>query len=186
MPTITHVMTDLLVLRRAAHLMSEPVYIFGDDVKDYFNHLENAPEELWKCVITFLGDANDEDHRVRPKVGAQRDAIFVSERRMGFGLHPNSNVAQQLSEASARSRAVRPLSVLQCGRACCGRHECRRAAQVTATRYVRRWLMAALHRTSTGWHRVRDTRSAARVWVLVPSSLPGWRWQQIYCGTNVR
>jgi hypothetical protein len=99
MPTIDHVMRDLVVLRRAAHLLGEPVYIFGDDVKDYFNHLENAPEELWKSVITFLGADNDLEARVRPLAGAEADVIFVSERRMGFGLHPNSNVAQQFSEA---------------------------------------------------------------------------------------
>jgi hypothetical protein len=99
MPTISHVMADLTILRRAAHLLGEPVYIFGDDIKDYFNHLDNAPEELWKCVISFLGDAQDELHRVRPSPASQPDAIFVSERRMGFGLHLNSNVAQQLSEA---------------------------------------------------------------------------------------
>jgi hypothetical protein len=73
--------------------------IFDDDVKDYFNHLENAPEELWKSVITFLGDAWDVEARVRPSVGVEPDTIFVSERRMGFGLHPNANVAQQFSEA---------------------------------------------------------------------------------------
>lgn len=99
MPIIDHVMRDLVVLRRAAHLLGEPVYIFGDDVKDYFNHLENAPEELWKSVITFLGADDDLEARVRPLAGAEADVIFVSERRMGFGLHPNSNVAQQFSEA---------------------------------------------------------------------------------------
>ena len=51
----------VVVLRRAARLMGEPLYIFGDDVKDYFNHLENAPEELWKSVITFLGEEGDPD-----------------------------------------------------------------------------------------------------------------------------
>jgi hypothetical protein len=99
MPTISHVMTDLIVLRRAAHLLGERVYIFGDDIKDYFNHQENATEELWKCVITFLGDSEDAMQRVRSSSARSPDAIFVSERRMGFGLHPNSNVAQQLREA---------------------------------------------------------------------------------------
>jgi hypothetical protein len=99
MPTIDHVMRDLVVLRRAAHLLGEPVYIFGDGVKEYFNHLENAPKNIWKSVITFLGDASDVEARVRHSVGVELDTIFVSERRMGFGLHPNSKVAQQFSEA---------------------------------------------------------------------------------------
>jgi hypothetical protein len=46
MPTISHVMTDLTILRRAAHLLGEPVYIFEDNIKDYFNHLENAPKNF--------------------------------------------------------------------------------------------------------------------------------------------
>jgi hypothetical protein len=100
-PTLVMIMHDLVVLRHAAQRMGEPVYLFGDDVKDYFNQLALAPEELWKCGIVFLGS----DERGDPQLPTStRDAdgnflIFVSELRMGFGLHPNSNIAQQFSEA---------------------------------------------------------------------------------------
>ncbi|KAL1528962.1 hypothetical protein AB1Y20_010283 [Prymnesium parvum] len=36
-PQLAEVMRDVAVLKRAVHLLSEPVYIFGDDAKDYFN-----------------------------------------------------------------------------------------------------------------------------------------------------
>ena len=94
MPNVGHIMNDLTVLKRAAFLMGEPVYLLGDDFKDYFNQLESAPEELWKSGIAFLREDDALDTQYAPGT-----AVFVSERRMGFGLHPNSNVAQQLSEA---------------------------------------------------------------------------------------
>eukprot|EP00962_Isochrysis_galbana_P017282 scaffold4968_cov129-Isochrysis_galbana.AAC.2 len=73
-------------------------------------------------------------------------------------LCQSQSVLRARGRYSARSRAVRPLSVLQCGRACCGRHECRRVAQVTTTRYVRRWLMAARTGPAPDRHRVRDAQ----------------------------
>lgn len=76
--------------------MSEPVYVFGDDAKDYFNHLVNAPEEEYKITI-FLdaGDLLEEAVYVQDK----GSITFISQRRMGFGLHPNSIIAQEWSEA---------------------------------------------------------------------------------------
>ena len=38
--------TSLAVLRAAAHLLGMPLYIFGNDIKELFNHFENAPSEL--------------------------------------------------------------------------------------------------------------------------------------------
>ena len=41
------------MLKHAAYLMGEPIYVFGDDAKDYFNHVVNAAEELWKMNTTI-------------------------------------------------------------------------------------------------------------------------------------
>ncbi|MGA1354685.1 MAG: hypothetical protein ACO32I_07955, partial [Candidatus Limnocylindrus sp.] len=97
MPRLAHAMRALLVLKRAAYLMREPVYLFGDDVKDYFNHLTHASEVLHLMNTVFL-DAGDLTEQA---VYAQEKGslVFVHEKRMGFGLHPNSVVAQDLSEA---------------------------------------------------------------------------------------
>ena len=98
MPTLSMVMRDLTVLKRAAQLMGEPVYLLGDDVKDYFNHLPNAAEELWKHNIAWIAHPNDLEVSSDIRKGAD-ELLFVSENRMGFGVHPNSGIAQELSEA---------------------------------------------------------------------------------------
>ena len=97
MPSLAMVARDLVVLKRAGMLMSEPVYVFGDDAKDYFNHLVNAPEEEYKINTIFLdaGDLLEEAVHVQDK----GSITFISQRRMGFGLHPNSIIAQEWSEA---------------------------------------------------------------------------------------
>ena len=50
-------MRYLLVLRRVAHLLGEPLYIFGDDVKDFFNHFVHAPEVANHMNTIFLEDS---------------------------------------------------------------------------------------------------------------------------------
>jgi hypothetical protein len=102
------VMRDLSILLRAGRVLREPVYLFGNDIKEYFNHFANAPEELWKTGTTFLGrdvDFMDRSERgaTTPPPPAYRDEhgnhlLFVAENRMGFRLSPNSNIAQQFSE----------------------------------------------------------------------------------------
>ena len=83
-PTLQQLMRDLAVLRRAAELLGEPIYVFGDDAKDYFNQLAISAADLPKLGIAFLkGD----------------DLIIVSELRLGFGVHGASNIAQRFSEA---------------------------------------------------------------------------------------
>eukprot|EP00965_Chrysotila_dentata_P083111 2741442-Pleurochrysis_carterae.AAC.1 len=87
-------MRDLCVLRAAAYALKQPVYVFGDDAADYFNQLAMAPEEYWKLNIVFIRDTElletPADH-----VDSHGNALFfVSERRLGFGTHPASNVAQ--------------------------------------------------------------------------------------------
>eukprot|EP00965_Chrysotila_dentata_P016135 534610-Pleurochrysis_carterae.AAC.3 len=57
-----------------------------------------APEEWWKLNIVFL---KDEEHlRTRATtIDADGNTLFfVSERRLGFGTHPASNIAQRFSD----------------------------------------------------------------------------------------
>jgi hypothetical protein len=96
MPDIGMVMRNLVVLKRAAWLMGEPVYILGDDAKDYFNHLLNAAEERFKVNTVFLNEGDV----AMPEFSTEGGSVtFISQKRMGFGLHPNSMIAQEFSEA---------------------------------------------------------------------------------------
>lgn len=52
-------MRSLLVLRRVAYLMQEPVYLFGDDVKDCFNHFVQAAEVLHLMNTIFIDNSNN-------------------------------------------------------------------------------------------------------------------------------
>lgn len=99
-PQLSAVMRDMAILRRAAHLLNEPIYVFGDDAKDYFNQLTMASSELHKLGIVFLaheGEASDAPPHA-PEHSVTRP-IFVSEKRLGFGTHGASNIAQRFSNA---------------------------------------------------------------------------------------
>ena len=85
-------MQNIVVLKHVAQILNEPVYIFGDDIKDYFNHFVNAPEESWKLNTIFLDD-HDLEAEGDFKDARGNQINFVHEKRMGFGLHPNSNIA---------------------------------------------------------------------------------------------
>ena len=93
-PNLGMIMNDLSILLATARHLDEPLYVFGDDAKDYFNQLAIASEDWWKLGIVFLHA--DEIHNPRP-VGER--LFFVSERRLGFGASPSSNIAQRFSEA---------------------------------------------------------------------------------------
>ena len=85
----------MAILRRAAEFLDEPIYVFGDDAKDYFNQLGVSSSELWKLGLVLLehqGDLTD-----APSSGSR--LIFISEKRLGFGTHGASNVAQRFSYA---------------------------------------------------------------------------------------
>ena len=101
MPDMRMLSSNLAVLAHAARLLGEPLYLFGNDIKDFFNHLENSPSELPLMNIVFLSESDDltpeQFTRAFKKDGEA--LVFVSERRMGFGIHPNSGIAQELSEA---------------------------------------------------------------------------------------
>ena len=84
-------MRDMSVLNRAGHLTGQPVYGFGDDAKDYYNQLVMASSERHKLNIVFLA-------RDGEPVGSGQ-LLFVSEKRLGFGTHGASNIAQRFSDA---------------------------------------------------------------------------------------
>ena len=93
-PTLAMVMRDLSILLAAARRLDEPLYIFGDDAKDYFNQLAIASEDWWKLGVVFV----HADEIAAPRSAGER-LFFISERRLGFGAMPATNIAQRFSEA---------------------------------------------------------------------------------------
>lgn len=83
-PSLDELMRYLSVLRRAAEVLNEPIYIFSDDARDFFNQLALRPESWHLFNVAFLHEG-----RLR----------FISERRLGFGCHPASKIAQRFSDA---------------------------------------------------------------------------------------
>ena len=83
-PNLEEVMRALAILRRAAHVLGEPLYVFSDDFKDHFSQLALAPSE-WPlfCLLSLQ----------------QKEVRMISERRLGFGCHPSSKIAQRFSDA---------------------------------------------------------------------------------------
>eukprot|EP00965_Chrysotila_dentata_P150605 4975404-Pleurochrysis_carterae.AAC.1 len=97
-PTLSDAMRDLCVLKAAAVALNQPLYIFGDDAADYFNQLAMAPEEWWKLNIVFIHEEELLSAPLQHTDGVNA-LFFVSERRLGFGTHPASNIAQRFSDA---------------------------------------------------------------------------------------
>ena len=107
-PQLAAVMRDNAVFNRAGHLLGEPTYGFEDDAKDYFNQLVMAPSELHKVGTIFLAESDALARPCDPPPGAAapterlpgaNQLIFVSEKRLGFGTHGASNIAQRFSDA---------------------------------------------------------------------------------------
>ena len=107
-PQLATVMRDNAIFNRAGHLLGEPTYGFEDDAKDYFNQLAMAPSELHKVGTVFLAEPGDLAHPVGPPASSATASgpapegdqlIFVSEKRLGFGTHGASNIAQRFSDA---------------------------------------------------------------------------------------
>ena len=74
-------------LHAASRLFGEPIYIFGDDAKDYFEQLTVASEDWWKLGVTFPHtDALVAGAPIPP----ERRIFFVSERRLGFDMRPSA------------------------------------------------------------------------------------------------
>ena len=67
------------------------------DFKDFFNQLPIAPEDLWKHGIAYLSEPGDFDGPPSVSTAAGDALVFVVELRMGFGIHPNSIIAQDFS-----------------------------------------------------------------------------------------
>ena len=95
---------DSSILRTAADPLGAPIMDGADDVSDFFNNLFMRTSELWKlCTLwlpletpTFRADDSTMDAS-HPVVPGFPQATYVSERVLGFGVVPASNVAQRFA-----------------------------------------------------------------------------------------
>ncbi|KAL3907893.1 MAG: hypothetical protein SGPRY_010009 [Prymnesium sp.] len=85
--------------RISSNFLGEPVYIFGDDIKDYFNQLAIATSDLWQLGILFIRQPEDVLEFDAARVSRIGHALLISELRLGFGTHGASNVTQRFSDA---------------------------------------------------------------------------------------
>ena len=92
-PALALIMRDLAILRRAAEALDLPIYVFSDDIATFFSQFCLASSELWKSGIHFINLADSS------AAGSSPPSVFVSEKRLGFGMHGASNVAQRFSDA---------------------------------------------------------------------------------------
>ena len=88
-PTLLVVMRNTAIHNRAAAVIGVCVYGWGDDYKDHFNQLTMCISERPKMNHILLGPPDEHGHR---------PLLFVSERQLGFGMHPASNIAQRFSD----------------------------------------------------------------------------------------
>ena len=89
-PTTRMAMRNLAIQLFCASLTGETVYLFTDDVADYFNQFFLAPEDEWKSVVVSLAQPGDPGYNVnRPSLA------YVNERVLGFGTTRSSNYAQR-------------------------------------------------------------------------------------------
>ena len=97
-PQIPLVMRGSAVLRRGGELIGLPLYSFDDDVADHFNQMGIATSDLHKLMIIFLADEGELARRGVWDTPAGPQLLFVSEKRLGFGTHGASNIAQRFSD----------------------------------------------------------------------------------------
>ncbi|KAL3919000.1 MAG: hypothetical protein SGPRY_005791 [Prymnesium sp.] len=83
-PTVAELLLMLAVLSRSADALGEPVYVFGDDINDYFNKLAIATPDLRKLGIILLSQPKDEAAFSTHPRGEERGEglIVVSEKRL--------------------------------------------------------------------------------------------------------
>ena len=84
MPRVSDLLTAIAILKHAAFILHEPVYIMATNFRNFFNQRKLAPEEYWICGM-ILSDL----------AGPTSAAEYI----MTFGLRPTSGIAQRVAEA---------------------------------------------------------------------------------------
>ena len=97
-PLVGSLVQDLAPLRHAASVLGEPLYIFNDDAKDFFNQLKLSREDYHKLCVAWLDLDFDSAETARPP-GSSPPLRIIAERVLGFGCASATNVAQRFAES---------------------------------------------------------------------------------------
>ena len=76
-------MLMLAALKHVAWILEEPVYVAGDDARNYFNQQRLHPSQ-WPLLCTLPDTADNKP-------------LWIANYIMEFGLTPASNIAQRLA-----------------------------------------------------------------------------------------
>ena len=104
-PSLRGALRDLTIKLHYAHVTGQIVYLFTDDVKDYFNQLRLSDQEHWKSVLVTLAVIGDPGFR-----SDVPSLTFVVEKQFGFGFVGSSHEAQRLSNVVVDEHARRSLA----------------------------------------------------------------------------
>ena len=113
-PLLEDVMVDATLLGAAGIELGEPLLAMVEDAGFYFNQFGYAPEELWRSNLVVgaqdgdVATASDRREHDPGEAGSSapvqmrfklHQPVIVSEKRLGFGSYPSSNIAQRFSNA---------------------------------------------------------------------------------------
>lgn len=83
-PTLADYMHDCAILMHASVTCSVPLYLWADDVSNFFHQFALSPSEFWKVCVLYL-----------PLTDGHPDFTYAVEHVMAMGLFQASNVAQR-------------------------------------------------------------------------------------------
>jgi hypothetical protein len=76
----------MAILKEAAEILGETVFVFTDDFKSFFNQMRLAPQEYCKTGV------------MHPPKGNSKSAAFGFDTVLGFGIKMASNIAQRFAD----------------------------------------------------------------------------------------
>jgi len=89
-PDNAQLANDVAVLRYAADLFEEDLFLFSEDFTSWFNQFGTHPSEWFKTCFLWLQ---------RARADSEPIPVWVVEYVMGFGMMPSSGIAQRFSHA---------------------------------------------------------------------------------------
>jgi hypothetical protein len=82
-PRSVSLLVGIRILKEAAAVLNEKIFMLTDDVAFFFNQPRLAPEEIWKTGV------------MHPLRKGQKGVSFALDRVLGFGVRMASNVTQR-------------------------------------------------------------------------------------------
>lgn len=88
-PHVPGILHNIMVLRHAARIFNEDIYVISDDWKDMFTQFRLAPWELWKVGFAF--------GHLSGTIGNKTVLGMILEYTLGYGFANASNLCQRFA-----------------------------------------------------------------------------------------